>query len=118
VCPPWDCPALLQTDHKAYSSVDNFALESGSTKADLPAAIITTLDLPDHTALRSSQALVDLRLRLHTCLGAPLARLESRVVLEQLLERFPELRLARGYRREPAPGLVMLRRPARLDDLL
>jgi cytochrome P450 len=40
-----------------------------------------------------------------TCLGALLARLESRVVLEQLLERFPELRLARGYRREPAPGL-------------
>ncbi|MDW4909656.1 cytochrome P450 [Streptomyces sp. ADMS] len=40
---------------------------------------------------------------IHTCLGAPLARLESRVVLEQLLGRFPELRLAPGYRREP-PG--------------
>ncbi|GAA2313167.1 hypothetical protein GCM10010234_67490 [Streptomyces hawaiiensis] len=52
---------------------------------------------------------------IHTCLGAPLARLESRVVLEQLLERFPDLRLAPGYRREPAPGLVMVRRPARLD---
>ncbi|MEV1082203.1 hypothetical protein AB0I98_28800 [Streptomyces sp. NPDC050211] len=49
--------------------------------------------------------------------------MESRVVLEQLLERFPELRfpelrLARGYRREPAPGPVMVRRPARLDNLL
>ncbi|MDQ0746445.1 cytochrome P450 [Streptomyces africanus] len=54
---------------------------------------------------------------LHTCPCAPLARLESRVVLEQLLERFPELRLAPGYRREPAPGLVMVRRPARLDGL-
>jgi cytochrome P450 len=44
---------------------------------------------------------------LHTCLlGAPSARLEARVVLEQLLERFPELRLAPGYRPEPAPGLV------------
>ncbi|PPS70072.1 MULTISPECIES: hypothetical protein [Streptomyces] len=52
------------------------------------------------------------------CPCAPLARLESRVVLEQLLERFPELRLAPGYRREAAAGLVMVRRPARLDGLL
>ncbi|MDX3128752.1 hypothetical protein PV367_02805 [Streptomyces europaeiscabiei] len=56
--------------------------------------------------------------RIHTRLDAPLARLESRVVLEQLLERIPELRLAPGYRREPAPGLVMVRRPARLDVVL
>ncbi|MFJ8048278.1 hypothetical protein [Streptomyces luteogriseus] len=56
---------------------------------------------------------------LHTCLlGAPSARLGSRVVLEQLLERFPELRLAPGYRLDPAPGLVTVRRPARLDGLL
>jgi cytochrome P450 len=55
---------------------------------------------------------------LHSCLGAPLARLEFRVVLEQLLERFPERRLAPGYHREPAPGLVMVRRPARLDVVL
>ncbi|QCD54165.1 hypothetical protein [Streptomyces hawaiiensis] len=54
---------------------------------------------------------------LHTCLGAPLA-LESRVVLEQLLKRFPELRLARGYRREPAPGLVMVRPPGSARHLL
>ncbi|MFF3373950.1 cytochrome P450 [Streptomyces sp. NPDC002680] len=55
---------------------------------------------------------------IHTCLGAPLARLEARVVLEQLLERFPDLRLAPGYHREPPPGLVMVRRPARLDVVL
>jgi cytochrome P450 len=41
------------TDHEAYSSVDDFALESGGTTADLPAAIITMLDPPDHTALRA-----------------------------------------------------------------
>nr|WP_258198779.1 hypothetical protein [Streptomyces sp. A244] len=41
---------------------------------------------------------------LHTCLGAPLARLDSRVVLEQMPERFPELPPAPGYRREPAPA--------------
>jgi cytochrome P450 len=55
---------------------------------------------------------------IHSCLGAPLARLKSRVVLEQLLERFPERRLAPGYHREPASGLVMVRRPAGLDVVL
>jgi hypothetical protein len=37
--------------------------------------------------------------------------LESRLVLEQLLGRFPEPRPARGYRSEPAPDRVMVRRP-------
>jgi cytochrome P450 len=54
---------------------------------------------------------------IHTCLGAPLARLEAQVVLEELRGRFPDLRLAPGYRRQPAPGL-MLRRADRLDVLL
>jgi cytochrome P450 len=54
---------------------------------------------------------------IHTCLGAPLARLEARIVVEALLDRFPGLRLAPGYVREPAPG-VMLRRPRRLDVVL
>jgi cytochrome P450 len=31
---------------------------------------------------------------IHTCLGAPLARLEGAVAIEALLERYPELRLA------------------------
>lgn len=41
---------------------------------------------------------------IHYCLGAPLARLELRVALEQLIERIPELRLVPGqdygYRQE------------------
>jgi cytochrome P450 len=32
----------------------------------------------------------------HFCLGAPLARLEARVVLEEFVARFPSLRLVRG----------------------
>jgi cytochrome P450 len=32
----------------------------------------------------------------HFCLGAPLARLEARVVLEEFTSRFPALRLAAG----------------------
>ena len=35
----------------------------------------------------------------HHCLGAPLARMEMRIALPALLERFPGLREA-----EPAPG--------------
>lgn len=49
----------------------------------------------------------------HACLGAPLARLEARVLLTGLLDRFPRLALAPGYRWEPTPEL-MVRRPAQL----
>jgi cytochrome P450 len=34
---------------------------------------------------------------IHFCLGAPLARLEARIVLEALLDRLPSLRLAPGW---------------------
>ncbi len=51
---------------------------------------------------------------IHACLGAPLARLETRVLLEELIDRFPRLALAEGYRWVSTPELVM-RRPARLD---
>lgn len=55
---------------------------------------------------------------IHACLGSPLARLEAQVVLEELLRRFPGMRLAPGYRREPARDLVMTRRLERLDVVL
>jgi cytochrome P450 len=32
----------------------------------------------------------------HRCVGAPLARLQLRIVLERLLRRFPDLRVAAG----------------------
>lgn len=51
---------------------------------------------------------------IHLCLGAPLARLEGRIVLEELLDRYPDLRLAPGFRHEPVEGL-MQHRPQRLD---
>ncbi|UUU19702.1 cytochrome P450 [Streptomyces sp. DSM 40750] len=41
------------TDHQAYLSVDNFALEGGTRTADLPAVPITMADPPYHTALRA-----------------------------------------------------------------
>ncbi len=54
---------------------------------------------------------------IHTCLGAPLARLEARVLLSELLARFPDLALVSDYAREPARE-PMLRRPQRLDVVL
>jgi cytochrome P450 len=54
---------------------------------------------------------------IHTCLGAPLARLETRLLVEGLAERFPGMRLAPEYSWQPAPR-AMVRRPARLDVVL
>jgi cytochrome P450 len=41
----------------------------------------------------------------HFCLGAPLARLETRIALTRLFQRFPDLRLApEGYGRKASPA--------------
>jgi cytochrome P450 len=42
----------------------------------------------------------------HLCLGAPLARLETRIVLECLLDRMPGLRLADGWEERWVPNIV------------
>lgn len=45
---------------------------------------------------------------IHHCLGAPLARLEGRIALGMLFERFPDLRLAEPDRDpDRTPGLLM-----------
>ncbi len=50
----------------------------------------------------------------HFCVGAPLARMEARVALDALLDRFPDLELAPGFEYEKAP-MMMVRGPQRLD---
>lgn len=44
---------------------------------------------------------------IHYCLGAPLARMETRIALDKLMQRFPDLQLAverDQLRRQPMPG--------------
>jgi cytochrome P450 len=54
---------------------------------------------------------------IHTCIGAPLARLESTLAIDALLGSYPEMRLADSYRweKERAP---MMRRPTNLRVVL
>jgi cytochrome P450 len=50
---------------------------------------------------------------IHGCLGAPLARIEGESVLNALLDRFPQARLAAGYAWEPV-RTAQMRRPSNL----
>ncbi|MEI5681984.1 cytochrome P450 [Mesorhizobium sp. CCNWLW179-1] len=43
---------------------------------------------------------------LHVCLGAPLARLEMKIMLEEFTRRFPDLRLSKGQKIEHAHTYV------------
>lgn len=54
---------------------------------------------------------------IHTCLGAPLARIEARLLLEALVERFPTLKLAPDFTWKPALR-SLVRRPERVDIVL
>ncbi|MDE0074850.1 MAG: cytochrome P450 [Gammaproteobacteria bacterium] len=51
---------------------------------------------------RSGQANISFGRGIHHCLGAPLARLEGRIALEVLLERFPRARLRQAPGEVPA----------------
>lgn len=53
----------------------------------------------------------------HACLGAPLARLEARVLLNALLDRFPRMAIAPGFTWRPTHEL-MVRRPMCLPVVL
>jgi cytochrome P450 len=46
----------------------------------------------------------------HFCLGAALARLEGRVVLDELLDRFDSVALAGAVERTPSPVIAGVRR--------
>jgi cytochrome P450 len=44
---------------------------------------------------------------IHFCLGAPLARLEIRIVLEKILQKFQSLRIAPGAQLKQAQGMII-----------
>ncbi len=44
---------------------------------------------------------------IHFCLGAPLARLEAKIALGAMLERFPEMRRVPGAPLEPLSSMIL-----------
>jgi cytochrome P450 len=70
---------------------------------------------PDHFDIRRPNAREHLSFGYgpHNCLGAPLARLEARVVLEEVSRRLPTLRLA-GDARLEFPASISMRGPRSL----
>ena len=72
-------------------------------------------DDPDHFNIRRPNAREHLSFGhgLHNCLGAPLARLESRVVLEEISQRLPNLRLAADTKLD-FPASISMRGPRSL----
>ena len=81
---------------------DNIVLLIGAANRDPDA-----FEDPDRLDVgRGASSHLSLGRGIHHCLGAPLARLEGRIVLEMLLERFSEVRLLADPRRPivNAPG--------------
>ena len=80
-----------------------------------PGATPQSFHDPDHFDLDRSDA--DQRLAfgrgLHYCLGASLAKLETRLALEELTTRFPDLRLVAGQRISFHPN-ISFRGPQKL----
>ena len=71
---------------------DNIVLLLGAANRDPDA-----FEAPDRLDVaRSGRAHLSLGRGIHHCLGAPLARLEGRIALEMLLERFPRIGLRAG----------------------
>jgi len=76
-------------------------LAANRDPARLPGADRLDLSRPDPSHLAFGHGI-------HHCLGAPLARLEGRIALGSLIERFPRLRLAvPAADLARAPGVLM-----------
>ena len=92
----------VQTDFRrplADCDVNGFPLRKGQNMvlllgaANRDPAVFTDPDRLDLGRGEAGRNHLSFGRGIHHCLGAPLARLEGRVVLEMLLERFPALRL-------------------------
>lgn len=94
----------VMADHKLHGQVlregDQVLLMYAAANSDDRA-----FDEPDHfDVTRRHNHHVAFGLGTHFCLGANLARLELRVVFEELLRKLPDIRLVSGFQPEFVPG--------------
>jgi cytochrome P450 len=101
-CLRWDAPVLGQARiARQVSRVGSVEIPSGSRVLVMLAAANRDPDIfsqPDQFDIDRPNAGQHLAFGrgLHFCLGAPVARMEARVVLRTIFERFPDLRLVAG----------------------
>ena len=94
--------ASFEWEGAAIEAGDAVHLSIGDANRD-PAVF----EAPDELRLdRSPNPHVGFGWGLHHCLGAPLARMESRVALRRVLDRFPDLTPAAGARAQWTSGVI------------
>ncbi len=110
----WDSPVQID-GRQTFEAMDlhGVPLEAGDQVVTLLGAANRdprTFDEPDRLDVgRTTAQLMSFGAGIHFCLGAPLARAEGRVVLDQLLDRFPVIEPGWGDERPRYRDSIVLR---------
>jgi cytochrome P450 len=107
---PRTCAAATERSHTPIAEGQRVLLGIGSANRD--ESVFDTAD--QFTLDRADVPHLSFGYGPHMCIGAALARMEARVAITELLDRFPDLDLAPGFEYEKAP-MIMVRGPVRLD---